>query len=356
MPVVQAEVRLQTGSQMGKALNELIAYQRPTRSGVDITGQPYVDDLPADGLIERAAEFVRTLSDTRVATELQTRTERFDALVSSGSQLDQLRQAACDRVSTGFGQHERTPGDGLVWSVTPRRNAPDGGILRPSKVIIPTAQRVVECVDNIDRVRWSLADIVPTLDGFLGLNLEPPFPGLDDIRAFRDAVWTVWAAEKEDHVWGCFLLTQCGTAFGQGREDYQQLVAKIGRTQEQALKEAAGYLGSLMARRDDRAESGSAEDEESQEQTSKSEDKAPKFFTPPQLAEEFGVDADKILGWIRSGQLIAINMVATTGGRPRYRISAEEAEAFLKRRGSAPPPQSSPRTKPPKDDDTIKFY
>jgi hypothetical protein len=341
---------------MGKALNELIAYQRPTRSGVDIAGQAYVDDLVADGLIERAAKFVRTLGDTRVETELRTRAERFDTLVSSGSPLDQLRQAACDRVSTGFGQHERTLGDGLVWSVTPRRDAPDGGILRPSKVIIPNAQHVVECVDNIDRVRWSLADIVPTLGGFLGLNLEPPFPGLDDIRAFRDAVWTVWAAEKEDHVWGCFLLTQCGTAFGQGREAYQQVVAKIGRAQEQALKEAAGYLGSLMPRRKASADSDSAEDEEPQEQTSKSEDKAPKFFTPPQLAEEFGVDADKILGWIRSGQLVAVDMVATQGGRPRYRISAEEAQAFQKRRSSAPPPKSPPRTKPPKDDDTIKFY
>jgi hypothetical protein len=80
------------------------------------------------------------------------------------------------------------------------------------------------------------------------------------------------------------------------------------------------------------------------------------FFTPPQLAKEWGVDADKILGWIRSGQSIAINMVTTTGGRPRYRISAEEAQAFQKRRSSASPPQSSPRTKPSKDDDTIEFY
>jgi hypothetical protein len=111
-----------------------------------------------------------------------------------------------------------------------------------------------------------------------------------------------------------------------------------------------------MAQREDSAESGSAGAEEPQEQTPESEDKAPKFFTPPQLAEEFGVDADKILGWIRSGQLIAINMVTTTGGRPRYRISAEEAQAFQKRRSSAPPPKSSPRTKTSKDDGTIKFY
>lgn len=341
---------------MGKALNGLLAYQRPTQNGVDVTGQAYVDDLPTDGLVECAAKFVRTLGDTHVATELRTRTERFETLVNSGAQLDLLRQAACDRLSTAFSQHERTLGDGLVWSVTPRRNAPDGGILRPSKVVIPNAQRVVECVDHIDRVRWGLADIVPTLDGFLGLNLEPPFPGLDDIRAFRDAVWTVWVAEKEDHVWGCFLLTQCGTALGQGREPYQQLVARIGRVQEQAVKGAARHLGSFMAQREDSAESGSAEAEEPQERASKSEDKAPKFFTPPQLAEEWGVDADKVLALIRSGQLVAVNMVTTTGGRPRYRISAEEAEAFLKRRGSAPPQKSPPRTKKPKDDDTIEFY
>lgn len=122
------------------------------------------------------------------------------------------------------------------------------------------------------------------------------------------------------------------------------------------MKDAAGFLGSLMPRREDSAESVSAEDDGPHEQTSESEDEAPKFYTPPQLAKEWGLDADKILGWIRSGQLIAVNMATTTGGRPRYRISAEEAQAFQKRRSNSPPPQSSPRTKTPKDDGTIEFY
>jgi excisionase family DNA binding protein len=80
------------------------------------------------------------------------------------------------------------------------------------------------------------------------------------------------------------------------------------------------------------------------------------FFTPPQLAKRLGVDSDKVLRWIRSGQLVAVDMVTTQGGRPRYRISLEEVLAFEKRRTVSKPPSPSPRKKPPKQDGIIEFY
>ena len=38
--------------------------------------------------------------------------------------------------------------------------------------------------------------------------------------------------------------------------------------------------------------------------------------TPPQLAAEWGIDTHKIIGWIRSGELRAINVATTRTGRP----------------------------------------
>ena len=71
------------------------------------------------------------------------------------------------------------------------------------------------------------------------------------------------------------------------------------------------------------------------------------YFSPPEIAERFGVDAHKVLGWIRRGELRALNVATTTGGphdsafplptwppsrpvdprdrRPKYRVFDDDA-------------------------------
>jgi hypothetical protein len=70
----------------------------------------------------------------------------------------------------------------------------------------------------------------------------------------------------------------------------------------------------------------------------------PTMHTPPDLARQWGVDASKILHLIAAGELVAVNLAARVDGRPRWRISDEEAAAFLQRRQSRPaPPAPRPR-------------
>ena len=44
-------------------------------------------------------------------------------------------------------------------------------------------------------------------------------------------------------------------------------------------------------------------------------------LTPPQVARRLGVNPDKVLSWIRSGELSAVNVTTKPGGRPKYRIA-----------------------------------
>jgi hypothetical protein len=78
-------------------------------------------------------------------------------------------------------------------------------------------------------------------------------------------------------------------------------------------------------------------------------------LTPPQLAQRWAVSADKILYWIHSGQLRAVNLALNPGGRPRWRIDPADALAFEQRRSSgSPPPQSARRRK--KVSGVIEFF
>ena len=70
-----------------------------------------------------------------------------------------------------------------------------------------------------------------------------------------------------------------------------------------------------------------------------------RYLTPPQVAEQLGVNASKILTWIRSGELTAINVAASLIGRPRWRISQADLAVFAQRRQAITPPKSRPRRK-----------
>lgn len=69
-------------------------------------------------------------------------------------------------------------------------------------------------------------------------------------------------------------------------------------------------------------------------------------LTPPEVAALWGVSTEKILAFIRSGELRAIN-AATLGRnqRPRYLIDIVDLEDFERRRTVAPAPKLPPRRK-----------
>ena len=69
------------------------------------------------------------------------------------------------------------------------------------------------------------------------------------------------------------------------------------------------------------------------------------YLTVPQLAERFGVKADKIIAWIKSGELRAMNVATAGGGRPRYRIAPDDLADFELRRSIATPTPRQRRRK-----------
>ena len=67
------------------------------------------------------------------------------------------------------------------------------------------------------------------------------------------------------------------------------------------------------------------------------------YRTPPEYAEELGVNENKVLGWIRSGELAAVNTAQNRGGRPRWKISRKLSPLSSGPRQSVPPPPPAPR-------------
>jgi excisionase family DNA binding protein len=51
-------------------------------------------------------------------------------------------------------------------------------------------------------------------------------------------------------------------------------------------------------------------------------------MTPPQLARLLAVTPETVIGWIRAGELRAIDVSSRGSRRPRYRISPEDLAAF----------------------------
>jgi excisionase family DNA binding protein len=78
------------------------------------------------------------------------------------------------------------------------------------------------------------------------------------------------------------------------------------------------------------------------------------YLTPPAVAEQLGVDAAKVITWIRSGELAAANVATRVGGIPRWRIGQNDLDAFLERRKSpAPAPKRVRRKQTP---GVIEFF
>lgn len=79
-------------------------------------------------------------------------------------------------------------------------------------------------------------------------------------------------------------------------------------------------------------------------------------ITPPTLAKSWGISVDKVLAWIRSGELRAIDVSTRRGGRPRYLIDDGDIEAFEQLRAVQPIPKPKRGRRKERDDSVIEFY
>ncbi len=79
------------------------------------------------------------------------------------------------------------------------------------------------------------------------------------------------------------------------------------------------------------------------------------FTTVRALAADLAVKPDKVLEWIRAGELRALNVAQNRGGRPRWRIGADALAAFLAARSSSPAPRRPTRPRP-KRQDVVEFF
>jgi excisionase family DNA binding protein len=59
-------------------------------------------------------------------------------------------------------------------------------------------------------------------------------------------------------------------------------------------------------------------------------------LTPPEVAQRWGISPEKVITWIRSGELRALNAATRPGGRPRYLIDEADLAEFESRRSVQP--------------------
>lgn len=57
------------------------------------------------------------------------------------------------------------------------------------------------------------------------------------------------------------------------------------------------------------------------------------YLTPPEIGKLLGCNSERIRGWIRSGELSAINL-GNSKRRPRWRITQAAFDDFLNRRSN----------------------
>lgn len=80
------------------------------------------------------------------------------------------------------------------------------------------------------------------------------------------------------------------------------------------------------------------------------------MISPPTYAKRLGVKPEKVLSWIRSGELRAIDISIKPGlGKPRYRISEADIIVFENRRSSRPATQLQRRSRQ-SGPDVIEYF
>lgn len=79
-------------------------------------------------------------------------------------------------------------------------------------------------------------------------------------------------------------------------------------------------------------------------------------LSPPDLAKRWGIDPAKIIAWIRSGELRAINASTRRGGRPRYLIDVADIAAFEATRDASPTPRPVRRCRRNRNEVDFDFF
>jgi hypothetical protein len=69
----------------------------------------------------------------------------------------------------------------------------------------------------------------------------------------------------------------------------------------------------------------------------------PAGFTVADLAARYRVGPDKIRGWIKRGELTAINTGSVLCGRSRFIVTADALEKFERARSTTPTPKIKKR-------------
>src|SRR5947208_1026281 len=78
-------------------------------------------------------------------------------------------------------------------------------------------------------------------------------------------------------------------------------------------------------------------------------------LSPPEIAARLGVSPDKILAWLRSGELVGVNVATRAGGRPRWRVSLADLADFERHRAAVTAPAPTPRRRGASGD-VIEFF
>ena len=76
-------------------------------------------------------------------------------------------------------------------------------------------------------------------------------------------------------------------------------------------------------------------------------------LTVRDVARRLRVGEDKVRGWIKRGELSAINVASSLCGKPQLRVTAEALAAFERGRMAGPPPKPVRRRRRPT---TIDYY
>jgi hypothetical protein len=78
-------------------------------------------------------------------------------------------------------------------------------------------------------------------------------------------------------------------------------------------------------------------------------------LTPNQFARRLGIGIHKVLAWIRSGELRAINVALNTTKRPQWSIPADAVTDFETRRAAVPVAKPARRRRR-RDTNVIEFF
>lgn len=74
--------------------------------------------------------------------------------------------------------------------------------------------------------------------------------------------------------------------------------------------------------------------------------KPPRYLTVRDVAARYGVGPRKVLGWIDSGELLAVNVAADGAAGKTYRINPAALAKFEKARAAKAGPEAEPRGGP----------